>query len=102
MEGGRAFIAAGTSDAFRDRASGFEVVPRLSGDMVTVELAQQQERGDRFQRLATTASGRLGEWFELGGVAASASRDERGILSSERATAGEARRIWLKVEELGR
>ena len=31
------------------------------------------------QRIATTASGRLGEWFELGGIQGSATRDERGV-----------------------
>jgi len=102
LEGGRGFIATGRSDPLRERASGFEVTPRVSGDTVTVDIAQQQERGDQFQRLFTSVSGRLGEWLELGGAAANATRDERGILSSDRSAASGSRRIWLKVEELGR
>jgi len=84
----------------QERATGFDVVPRLSGENVTVEIAPQRESGDSFQRVSTTASGRLGEWFEIGGVAGTASRDERGLASSNFSSGAESRRVWLKVEEL--
>jgi len=80
MEGGSGFIAAGQSTAQQDRATGFVVVPRLSGQTVTVDISQLRERGSAFQQVSTTASGRLGEWFELGGASSS-------------------QRVWLKVEE---
>ena len=102
LEGGRGFVSTGRADALRERASGFEVVPRLSGDRVTLDIAQQRESGDQFQRLATTASGRLGEWIELGGVTGGATREERGILSSTRSASSSSQRIWIKVLELGR
>ena len=102
LEGSRGFISTGRADALRERASGFDVVPRLAGDTVTLDILQQRESGDQFQRLSTTVAGRLGEWLEVGGVTGGAARDERGILSTGRATGGDSRRIWLKVLELGR
>lgn len=106
VDGGRATILTGASRPLRRRqyiqtpagvvsqevtvvqemTSGFEVIPRLTGDRVQVEVAQQRETAASYQRAATTASGRLGEWFELGAVAMSSS--------------GETRRVWMRVDEL--
>ena len=104
LEGGRALIMTGQSTplpgAIWETGSGFEAVPRLSGDTVLVDIAPQKESLERQQRLATTLSARLGEWFEVGAAVASAVRDERGIASSSRSRSSETRRVWLKVEEL--
>ncbi|HWD22493.1 MAG TPA: secretin N-terminal domain-containing protein [Burkholderiales bacterium] len=110
LEGGRALIMTGRStpmqvapDAMiiRQTATGFEAVPRLAGgDTVLVDIAPQRETLDRQQHLATTVSARLGEWFEPGGVATAAARDDRGIASASRSRISEARRVWLKIEEL--
>ena len=127
LEGGRATIGAGESRPLRQRqviqtpgcsviqestviqgaATGFEVVPRLAGGNVILEIAPQRENfapghsgAIQGERIASTVSGRLGEWFELGGTGSSSSRSETGILSSrDRAAAGD-RRIWVKVEEI--
>jgi len=116
LEGGRAMIMTGASRPVRQRqliqtpagvisqevtvvqetASGFEVIPRLAGNVVHVEIAQQQLS----QRAATSVSGRLGEWFELGAVATNASRDSSGIASSARASSSETRRVWIRVDEI--
>ena len=72
LEGSRAVILAGQSNDDRDLASGFEVVPRLAGGGVALEIAQQREtpgfrRGSvHGQRLATSVHARLGEWVEIG------------------------------------
>jgi hypothetical protein len=121
LEGGRAFIASGHAMGVPQRqliqtpagvvaqqtivvhetATGFDAVPRLSGSTVFLDIAPQRETpGGQFQRASTTVSGRLGEWFELGGVSGSAARDDRGILSANRVQHSEARRIWVKVEEI--
>ena len=100
IEGGRGVIFAGRSMETHDRATGFIVVPRLSGETVHVDIAPQRESGDSFQRASTSVSARLGEWFEIGGAAASAARDERGIASASRSASAENRRIWLKVDEV--
>jgi hypothetical protein len=101
LEGGRAFIAAGTSTPLqirdgvmiREVATGFEVIPRLAGDAVTLEIApQRQSPGARPGSVdtlgaASVVRGRLGEWIELAGV------DTIGEGVSQR-------RIWIRVEEV--
>ncbi len=114
LEGGRATIATGMSQPLgrrhgystQDLQSGFEVVPRASGDGVALDIRQQRETPGasagsvEAQRLATTIYTRLGEWVELGGAGAGAGRDDRGIVSSAQARAADERRIWIKVEEI--
>ncbi len=114
LEGGRAFIFTGQSrplpvpgggTQIQDLQSGFEVTPRLSVDRVMLEIATQREvPGSRpgsvqGQHTATTVSARLGEWVELGGVASSGSRDDRGIAYGSAQRASGSSRVWLKVEE---
>jgi len=87
--------------------TGFEVAPRVSGERVFLDIAPQRERFDarggiQGQRLATSVVGRLGEWFEIGGVAERQSRDDRGLASAGEARSSASRRIWVKVEELGK
>ena len=107
LEGSRAYIAAGQSRPLRlpdgteiqELATGFEVVPRLAGGGVALEIAQQRESpGHRpgsieGQRLATTVHARLGEWVEIGGTAQAAARDDRGIGSASSRRATESRRV---------
>ena len=121
LEGARAFIATGQSTplpqrevirtpggvvaqetmVIRETTTGFEAVPRIAGDTVFLDISPQRESASgELQRAATTASGRLGEWFEIAGVAGSAIRDDRAILSGTRSRASDTRRIWVKVEEL--
>lgn len=100
LEGGRAFIALGRTrplgDAqeIQDMATGFTVVPRVSGRRVLLEIDPQRERPGVIpgsvdsQRLATTVSTGLGQWVELGGVRSSGTVSERGG-------------VWIKVEEVG-
>src|SRR6266849_4762181 len=120
LEGARAMIYTGESRPVRQRqyiqtpagvipqevtvvqetTSGFEVIPRVVGDTVQVEIAQQRANPATYQRSGSTASGRLGEWFELGQVAMTAARDDRGIASASRASGGETRRVWIRVDEV--
>jgi hypothetical protein len=106
LEGSRAFIFTGDSRAHRDLASGFEVLPRLAGGNVILEIYQQRETpGARpgtiqAQRVDTTVTTRLGEWTEIGGTASQAAREDRGIAAASSARAGQSRGVWLKVEEL--
>lgn len=127
LEGGRALIAAGQSQPIRQRqviqtpagpvvqettviqgaSTGFEVVPRVSGGSVFLDIAPQREQfapghsgAIQSERLASTVSGRLGEWIELGGLSGSSSRSDSGIFSSRERVATENRRIWVKVEEV--
>lgn len=49
---------------------------------------------------ATTVSGRLGEWMEIGGLVQGMSTQQSVTLSSTREVAADNRRILLKVEEI--
>jgi hypothetical protein len=91
--------------ALQDASTGFEVVPRVSGDRVFLDIAPQRERFSdsgavRGERMSSSAAGRLGEWFELGGVASGGIRDDRGLASASRSASNDSRRIWVKVEEI--
>jgi hypothetical protein len=112
LEGSRAMIYTGQSQPVRERRyiqtpggvvsqevtvlqdtrMGFEVMPRLAGSTVQIDIATANG--------STTASGPLGEWFELGAVATGANRNERGIASQSRSNTSETRRAWIKVEAL--
>lgn len=127
VEGGRAFIQIGRSLAvpmrqvivgpggavvnegvfYRDIGSGFYAMPRVNGQRVTLEISQQVENFDPAygrgavsgQRLATTVSGQLGEWIELGGGGRQAAGQQGGAFSVGTSDARDNRSIWLKVEE---
>jgi type II secretory pathway component GspD/PulD (secretin) len=106
MEGGRAMIATGSSNEYRGMASGFEVVPRLAGGGVLLDIVQQRETPGSYpgsvqgQRLSTQVQARLGEWVEIGGTSQAGARDQRGIGAASSGRASESRRVWLKVEAL--
>lgn len=92
LEGSRATIFTGRSNDYHDVGTGFEVVPRLAGGLVQLDISQTG--------LSTSTTARLGEWTELGGVAQSNARDDRGIGSAATRRASESRRVWVKVEAL--
>ncbi len=112
LEGSRAMIYTGQSQPLRERRyiqtpggvvsqevtvlqdtrMGFEVVPRLAASTVQIDIATANGY--------MTASGPLGQWFELGAVATGASRNERGIAPQSRSNTSETRRAWIKVEAL--
>lgn len=133
LEGGRAYIATGESrpirqgivtvgpggrtitqgTQFQDASTGFEVVPRLSGDTVILDIAPQREsfgasggrggaRTIETQRASSTVSARLGEWFEIGGVDQTAAASGSGIGARREGTSSSARAIWVRVDEVGR
>jgi type II secretory pathway component GspD/PulD (secretin) len=84
----------------QETTSGFEVVPRVIGKSVEVEILQQQATRSSSQRAASTVSGKLGEWLELGSVAMSGERDRRDLTGARTAQTSETRRVWIKVDEL--
>jgi Bacterial type II and III secretion system protein/Bacterial type II/III secretion system short domain len=93
---------------FHDATSGFYVLPRLSGDTVTLLVSPHMSRLDSahgrpvfdIQNVQTTASGRLGQWITLGGIDTQSRHDADGMLSSRREQRRESRSILIKVEEL--
>jgi type II secretory pathway component GspD/PulD (secretin) len=117
LDGGRAFITTGQSRpvmqrqriqtpagvvaqdtiVMQDIGTGFDVTPRIAGDRVFIDIGSQRET----QRIVSTASGPLGEWFALGAVSEAGSRDNASIGSASASRTSETRRVWVKVEEIG-
>ncbi len=118
------------STVMREASTGFTVLPRVSGERVTLEInPRMDELEDRrgpsrtisTQSVNATVNGRLGEWLELALSDAQTTHSDRGILSagsaqlsagSAQLSAGSAqlsagatsqlerRRVWVKVEEI--
>ena len=96
---------------YRDVTSGFYALPRLAGDRVTLEISPQRgtlptpdqnlPRGSvNVQRVATTVSGRLGEWMEIGGLVQSLSNQQSMTLGHTSGSSGDNRRILIRVDEI--
>lgn len=92
---------------YRDATTGFNVRPRLQGDRVTLDIDPQRETFDdqrrgavNVQRVATTVSGRLGEWMDLGGISEERSDNRSDILNSRSARSSDQRGVQVKVEVL--
>jgi hypothetical protein len=95
LDGGRATIMTGRVE---EMTSGFEVVPRVVGDSVTMQIHSAHAGSTT---ASSTVAGRLGEWFELGSIAVDAGRDQHAIGSARQRTRMETRRILVKVEAIG-
>ncbi|MGH8679896.1 MAG: secretin N-terminal domain-containing protein [Burkholderiales bacterium] len=96
-----------STTTYRNMSSGVAVIPRLSGDRVFLDIAPQTASpapggsgAASFQRIVTTASGRLGEWFPLGGIDQSAVRSRSGVLSGGSDARVGASSVWVKVDEI--
>lgn len=127
LEGSQAFIQVGRSLAipmkqavigpggaivsqgvvYQDVSRGFYATPRLHGERVTLDISQQADSASVYgrgninrQSLATTVSGRLGEWIELGGTGKQASGNQDGSFSVSTSDVRDNRSIWLMVEEV--
>lgn len=91
---------------YHDSRSGVYVVPRLSGDRVTLEVSPRLERPGApggaidTQRIDTVVSGRLGEWIELGLADQQETAGRSTELAAGRAGTASQRRVWVKVEAL--
>ena len=92
---------------YRDASTGFSVVPRVQGNIVTLDIDPQRETFDEsrrgavnVQRVVTTVSGRLGEWMDLGGVNESRSDHQSTLLGRSSTSGSERRGVQVKVEEL--
>ncbi len=98
-------IDIGAGIEYHDVATGFEVLPRLHGDKVWIEVTPRfsfaSNRGSQavdFQRLRTTIDARIGQWVDLGGVVGANSDITRTILGRTNVTAATPRRILIRID----
>jgi hypothetical protein len=92
---------------YRDVTTGFYVLPRLSGDRVTLDVSPQRETlsrqipgGVNVQSVVTTVSGQLGEWMEIGGISQDAGGQQSVLLGRSTTAVRDSRRVLVKVEEV--
>jgi len=94
------------STDFANADTGFYVIPRVSGDRVTLEISTARDRvrnpdtgAVNIQRASTVVSGRLGEWIAVGGSSETSERSRSELLSQRHYSSRDERSIMLKVEE---
>lgn len=88
-------------------ASGFQVLPRVSGDTVTLHIRPRAQSPNaagggvyNTTEVETTVSGKLGHWIPLGSVDNSQQRSGSGIVYSTRERGDESNQIYVKVERI--
>lgn len=94
---------------YQEIGSGFYVLPRVNGDLVTLEISTQNDAlvpdgGDypvmRVQQASSTLSGRLGEWMEVGGLGQQKDNDNSTLSTRGTSRIREQRNVLIKVEEV--
>jgi len=105
--GGRVVEQVVETTQYRDAATGFYVLPRVSGDRVTLDISTQRESlsrpvqgGVNVQSMVTNVSGRLGEWMEIGGIGQDASGQQSVLLGRTTSASRSSGRVLVKVEEV--
>jgi type II secretory pathway component GspD/PulD (secretin) len=105
--GGRVVEQVVETAQYRDAATGFYVLPRVTGDRVTLNISAQRETlskqahgGVNVQSMVTTVSGRLGEWMEIGGIGQDASGQQSVLLGRTTTATRDSGRVLIKVEDV--
>jgi type II secretory pathway component GspD/PulD (secretin) len=102
---GRRQILIAQGIELQDVTTGFDVLPRVRGDRVLMEITPRLSTlrdpatglAD-FQELSTTVEVRLGEWIDLGSILGHRNEIDRAVLESAATESGERRTIRLKIE----
>jgi hypothetical protein len=88
-------------------ASGFQVLPRVNGDKVTLTIRPQSQSPSEMgagayntTELDTAVSGKLGEWIALGSVAESDVHSGGGISYYTQQQSETVNQIFIKVESI--
>lgn len=90
--------------AFEDATTGFDVLPRVRGDTVHLEItprvttSRAPDGTVTFHELRTVVTARLGEWIDLGETLGSASEVNREILAAGRRESQERHTVLLRVD----
>lgn len=103
--GGEIEFTGGTE--YREATTGFEVIPRLTGKQVILEISPWSDRRSTLgngsidtQSAHTTIRASLGEWVEIGGQVETKSLGKTGLFSRTQTTGKQRHRIFVKVDDL--
>jgi len=90
---------------YHDVVSGFDVIPTLNGDNVTLAISPRHSQMDPSgggvidrQTAETMVTGKLGEWLELGGATQNIDQDAHANLYQTRRYGSQQYHIWVKVD----
>jgi len=91
---------------YENVTTGFQVMPRVNGDMVSLSIRPQQQSvssqgGGVYNTtgMETTVTGKLNEWIKLGGVMNQANTSQRGLTYSTHVRDADLSLMWVKVEK---
>ena len=106
MVGGQMVEQVVDTTHYRDMSTGFYVLPRVSGDRVTLDISPQRETPSHqvpgavsVQGVVTTVSGQLGDWIEIGGIGQDSSGQRTVLLGQSTSSTRDVRRVQVRVEE---
>jgi type II secretory pathway component GspD/PulD (secretin) len=106
MVGGQVVEQVVDTTHYRDMSTGFYVLPRVSGDRVTLDISPQRETPSHqvpgavsVQGVVTTVSGQLGDWIEIGGIGQDSSGQRTVLLGQSASSTRDVRRVQVRVEE---
>ena len=107
IETGKQIPFFGLEGGYQAVTTGFYVLPRVSGDRVTLRVSPFKNALSRSgngsidtQSANTIISGRLGEWLQIGGVSSSSSSSRSGIGSYSSSNSESEDGIWIRAELL--
>jgi len=90
---------------YANRTSGFYVVPRVSGEHVSLDVVQNNVSLNRHgkqtfntQHTGTTLRGKLGEWISIGGVTQQSRQSRSGTLHSTHRDSSSESQLHIKVD----
>ena len=97
------------STQYQEVVSGFYVLPRISGDRVTLEISAHNDAllpggggqpATRVQQTSSTVSGRLGEWLEVSGSGQRKDSGDVTISTRDMSRTQAQHSVLIKVEEV--
>jgi len=105
INNGYGYPSVSTQTQFIEASTGFEVIPRLNGEQVTLEVSPWSEhmtgRGQiQSQAAQSSLRVKLGEWVELGGVTQNSQRSSSGGPANIRQTGTREIRLLIKVDKV--
>lgn len=88
-----------------DVITGFEVLPRIVGDRVSLRVRPQKSSPGlhgsiHVQEADTVLSARFGEWIALGGANTAQTDQNAGVLSRRDGASSDTRSIFIRVDEV--
>jgi len=100
-------IGVATDVEFKDVTTGFYVKPRLNGKTVILEVSPHRDSLDtshpgaiNTRSAATTVSGQLGQWIQLGGTSEQGKRSSKSIGSTHSTQDRGSESMWIKAEQV--